>query len=86
MLDHMSTDVLTSTETTCLGCGGAVLRFGNLLLDAEPTAGGLYQLTRFRPQRRPLTDLFAEQRAHRPLRGGGHDEHTCPVPRHWSDR
>jgi hypothetical protein len=86
MLDHMGTDLLTRNGTTCPVCRDTVLRFGDLVLDAEPVTGGLYQLTLHRPRRRALTDLFAEQRAHRPVRGGGHDVHTCPVPGRWSDR
>jgi hypothetical protein len=75
-----------ANKVVCPNCGETVIRSGTLLLDAECTAGGLYQVDRGFRQRRPLRHLSIEHRTHKTVHGGGHDVHECPPAEHWTDR
>jgi hypothetical protein len=78
------TATMTATPvTSCPDCGEPVIRSASLLLTPERVVGGLYDVGPGLRKRRPLTHIAREMREHRPVYGGGHDPHECPLPLPW---
>lgn len=74
--------------SACPECHEDVINSGGLQLDPVPVVGGLYAVGPGFRKRRALTRIAGEVRERRPIYGGGHDIHECPLPviRNWYDR
>jgi hypothetical protein len=85
-VEHVTSTLTRPAGAVCSDCGDAVLRSGDLLLDADVVTGGLYDVGPGRRRRRSLREMADEHRARRAVHGGGHDVHECAPATSWYDR